>query len=329
MSSVSQRCPKLNSNFRLKKRARTHTQHDNKMAQAFFGWSFFANLFGSVLGGGKQKELEQETRCARQCSRSVAFGAAPRSDSRSQFKRLFFFVARALRSHVVARRLPRTRRVLIDGSVRRKRRRTVRRLLLDTVLLNKPLLLTEGCAQCFLKNNVLFLSLIAHVRARARAHSGFVVYAGLTLKKKTIIKSLDDLKIGLMYTTEKETTLFRRSENELILSGKKHNQNGSFVVVRPCVVLRVVVVFFHKKKHVSLLCVRADRIIMPIVMPTNETMVDGTLYLVMRGRLLPQTMQLALEHFTRQKLSDGITLRELETQNTLRVTQIEQLEEGL
>ena len=64
-------------------------------------------------------------------------------------------------------------------------------------------------------------------------------------------------------------------------------------------------------------------------MPTNETMVDGTLYLVMRGRLLPQTMQLALEHFTRQKLSDGLTLRELETQNTLRLTQIEQLEEGV
>ena len=68
---------------------------------------------------------------------------------------------------------------------------------------------------------------------------------------------------------------------------------------------------------------------MPVVMPTNETMVDGTLYLVMRGRLLPQTMQLALEHFTRQKLSDGLTLRELETQNTLRLTQIEQLEEGV
>lgn len=72
----------------------------------------------------------------------------------------------------------------------------------------------------------------------------------------------------------------------------------------------------------------AERIVIPVVVPTNETMVDGQLYLVMRGRLLPQTMALALEHFTRQKLADGLAFRELESKQPLTLTRVEQLVEG-
>ena len=64
------------------------------------------------------------------------------------------------------------------------------RLLLDCVVLNKPLLLA----------------------------SGFVVLDARRRKRR--ITSLADLAVGQVYSTEKGTSLFRRSDNELLLGGE-------------------------------------------------------------------------------------------------------------
>jgi hypothetical protein len=141
-----------------------------------------------------------------------------------------------------------------SGGVSNKESESELRLLLDCVILQKPLLLAEGF--------VVYLVSSTGQQTRAR------------------ITSLNDLAVSKSYVTEKGTSLFRRSADELVLG---------------------------------------DRIAMPIRKPASDEMEKGKLYVVMRGRLLPQTLLLALENFTNKKLSDGLLFHDLNTENRPRI----------
>ena len=117
-------------------------------------------------------------------------------------------------------------------------------MLLDTVLLSKPLIL----------------------------HEGFQVFNGKGRAKQHIITSLRDLRVGKVYFTEKGSSLWRRSETQLVIGDRIE--------------------------------IPVEQVSFPQVADDEDVPVKFAL--VMRGRLLPQTLCLALENFSRVKLSKGM-----------------------
>ena len=121
--------------------------------------------------------------------------------------------------------------------------------------------------------------------------SGVVLMAGIGGRQRRVqITALSQLEIGKAYMTQKGTSLFRRSQDELILGGACAMHTRLFVFWP-----------FLSDSNLSAHSLRTvDRVEIPIEAPTQDNMIDGEMYLVLRGRLLPQTLLLALENFTRK-----------------------------